>query len=135
VRLDFWRKRPNELGFRRDAQRVLDRASTNAGPVGIDSVDLLGAMLDEAKVVRILNEIAGGTEAIRKAIGSHARAPDGGPGFTLDGKAAIEASTRRALAREENATIDDLLVGLAAADCEAHRILSRNGITAQALEA
>lgn len=123
------------LGFRRDVQRVLDQTATNAGSAGIDSVDLLGVMLDEAMVVRILDEVSGGTEAIRQAVASHTKAPDEGPGFTHDGKAAIEATTRRALARQENATIEDLLVGLAAADCEARRILSRNGITAQVLEA
>lgn len=135
MRLDFWRKRPKSLGFRRDAGRVLDQAASSAGPVGIDSIDLLAAMLDQGKAVRIFDELSGTTDAIRRAVGSRTKQPDEKGGFTLDGQAAIKATTQRALTRQADADIEDLLIGLATADCEARQLLNQHGITAQSLEA
>jgi hypothetical protein len=123
------------LRFQSDAQRVLGRAAASAGPVGIDSVDLLAAMLDEPKIARIIDEVSGGTAEIRHAIASRTKEPDEEGGFTLDGQAVIEATMQRSLARQENASIEDLLVGLVTADCEARRLLKAHGITAQGLEA
>lgn len=135
MRLSFRKTRPKSLSFRRDARRVLDRASSNAGAVGIDSIDLLAAMLEQPKVVRLINELSRSAEPMKRAVESRSGARGEGPGLTLDAQSAIEATSRRALSKEADAGVEDLLIGLANADCQARRVLNEHGITAEALVA
>jgi hypothetical protein len=56
-----------------------------------------------------------------------------GPGLTDDAKRVIEAMSSRSLLNRADAEVDDLLVGLAAADCLARPLLTAQGITAVGL--
>ena len=135
MRLNFLKSRPRSLGFRREGKQVLDRASSTAGSVGIDSLDLLAAMLEQPKAVRLINEVSGTAEPMKREVKIPHGARGDGPGLTLDAKSAIEATSRRALSKKADAELEDLLIGLATADCRARRVLVEHGITAEALVA
>lgn len=121
------------LRFRRGLDRVLDEAAREAGNVGIDSLHLLSAVLRRRKVAAHIAELALDPAAISVAVRFPRKAGAAAPGLTEDAKAAIEAMGHRALASSSEPDVNDLLVGLADADCEARQVLHAQGVTLDVL--
>jgi hypothetical protein len=99
-----------------------------AGPAGVDSLHLLTAALDNAKVARLLIDLGGDPSIIRAAAHSAHSNGEGGPGLTDDAKAVVEACSNRALIEGKGPDVDDLLLGMASAQCKARQVLNANGI-------
>lgn len=121
------------LRFRQDARRVLDRATHSPQTEGIDSIDLLAALLEEAAVVRLIDDLSGAAEPIKHVVSSRSREPGEGMGLSNDAKLVIEATTHLSLVKKVDPGVDDLLIGIATADCRARDVLNAHGITAERL--
>jgi len=116
-----------------DFRQAVAAALQDAGPAGVDSVDLLLAAAGTLRGGCILARL--GVDAAR--IQEHAPKTRlqrvGKPGMTEDAKKVIEAISLRAICQRRGPDIRDLLVGLANTDCVARDVLKQNGIDEERL--
>ena len=123
----FWR-RNRWLRARRGLNTVVRDAILEAGHGGTDSLHLLSAALRTPRVAAVIADLATDPDAFGAAVRSHRPSKSAGPGLTDDAKAAIEATTHRALVVGADPDVLDLLVGLATANCQARQALNAQEI-------
>jgi hypothetical protein len=104
-------------------------ASLEAGPAGIDSLDLLVSALRAHKVARLVVKLGVDPVALSGAARSAGSTRHPSPGLTDDAKAVVEACSRRALETRKRSDVEDLLIGLSIADCAAGVVLREHGIS------
>lgn len=105
-------------------------AIVEAGDGGVDSLDVLVATLANSRGARIVVGLGADPTAIRTSAVSSRTGRHAGPGLAEDAKLVIEAMSRRSILNRADADIEDLLIGLAVADCLARPVLIAHGITA-----
>jgi hypothetical protein len=114
---------------RRGFGKVMAAASLEAGPAGIDSLDLLVSALRARKVARLVVKLGVDPVALSGAARSAGSARHPSPGLTDDAKAVVEACSHRALETRKPPDVEDLLIGLSIADCAAGVVLREHGIS------
>lgn len=132
MRFDFFHRRPF-LRPRRGFREIMEAAGQEAGPSGVDSLDLLVAALDIPEVALLMTELGASPPAIQVAARETRTDRDPRPGLTDDAKAAVEAALHRAVIARSDPDVQDLLVGLAVANCQARQLLGAHGINAERL--
>lgn len=134
MRFDFFRRnRHTFLHPRHGFWEVVAAAGQEAGPAGVDSLDLLVATLDSPRAARLVTGLGASPQAIQAAARHAHPARDPRPGLTDDAKAVVEAASHRALIARSDPDVQDLLVGLSVADCQARQVLRAQGIDAERL--
>lgn len=128
----FRRTRVTFLHPRHGFWEVMAAAAQEAGAAGVDSLDVLVATLDVPKIARLLTGLGASPQAIQLAARQARTDRDPRPGLTDDAKAVIEAAVAPSTHRSDP-DIQDLLVGLAVADCQARQVLRTYGIDAERL--
>lgn len=91
------------------------------------------ATLDIPKIALLMTGLGASPQAIQVAARETRTDRDPRPGLTEDAKAAVEAASHRALIARSDPDVQDLLVGLAVADCQARQLLRAHGIDAERL--
>lgn len=113
----------------RDLAAVLAAATEQAGPVGIDALDLLTAAIDYGGGIAGLIRRFGSKPTDVKIAADLARAPrQGKPGLSEDAKAVMEAVSQTSLARRQNSSSADLMEALLTVDSPARAVLRTCGI-------
>jgi hypothetical protein len=134
IRFDFFRRsRRTFLRPRRGFWEIMAAAGQEAGAAGVDSLDLLVATLDIPRVARLVTGLGASPQAIQVAARQARTDRDPRPGLTDDAKAVVEAASHRALIARSDPDVQDLLVGLSVADCQARQVLRAQGIEAERL--
>lgn len=129
----FRRNRATFLKPRRGFQGVMAAATRDAGAGGIDSLDLLQATLDQPEAARLVIGLGADPRALQVATRKARATREAAPGLTDDAKAVIEAVSDRAHLARSDFGVQELLIGLAVADCRARRVLDAHGIDADRL--
>jgi hypothetical protein len=111
---------------------VIAAATQEAGAAGVDSLDVLVATLDIPKIARLVTGLGASPQAIQVAARQARADRDPRPGLTDDAKAVVEAASAPSTHRSDP-DVQDLLVGLAVADCQARQVLRAHGIDAERL--
>jgi hypothetical protein len=135
MRFNFFRRNRPTVTFlhpRRGFWEVMTAATQEAGAAGVDSLDVLVATLDVPRVARLVTGLGASAQAIQVAARQAHTDRDPRPGLTDDAKAVVEAACSPSTHRSDP-DVQDLLVGLAVADCQARRVLRAHGIDAERL--
>ena len=135
MRFDFFRRNRRTVTFlhpRRGFCEVMAAATQEAGAAGVGSLDVLVATLDIPKIARLVTGLGASPQAIQVAARQARTDRDPRPGLTDDAKAVVEAASAPSTHRSDP-DVQDLLVGLAVADCQARQVLRAHGIDAERL--
>lgn len=120
--------------FHRDRglKQVVTTALGEAGPFGVDSVDLLVAAVESREGSDLLARLGVNVSTLRDAARA-SRSRPAEPGLSDDAKRVIEAASTWALERERGPDLLDLLIGVAKADCRGRDVLNEYGIDRERL--
>jgi hypothetical protein len=124
----------SQIVFHRDRglKQVVASALSDAAPFGVDSVDLLVAAVDTREGSDLLARLGVNVPTLRDAVRA-SRSRPAEPGLSDDAKRVIEAASMWALERERGPDLQDLLIGIAKANCRGRDVLNNCGIDEERL--
>jgi len=113
---------------------VLSAASRDARFGAADSLDLLAATLATSEAMRLFARLDIDAEPIRLAALQRRSGRAVESGMSEDARAVIELALQRATQMRHQPEIEDILVGLATAECTARHVLGRYGVGEEAMK-